>query len=151
MSKGTSNVIISVLLAAIAISLVAALYSWLPGNAAQTQQEAESIYGSKTNDGCLRLESIDTSNKKITVRNCGQKDLSNVVVFVDSNPAVSQASVKAGSVVELDYEMSSGAHEVFVTSDSAQSSVVNIDTEGRMIAFDFWLTPDFGDKRLVCS
>ncbi len=121
MRKGVSTVISVILIILITLSLVALTYQWLSGHTTQTQSELESnAFGNK---GCLKIENIDTINDKIVLRNCGDINLNNVILFVDSKSVVSYQDVlTAGNITQIGFAMPSGEHEIFVTSNHAESS-----------------------------
>jgi hypothetical protein len=104
--------------------LVLLLYSWLSGYTPQTQSEIEKNIDRE--EGCLRIESINTVSKNISVRNCGNIDLNNIALFVDSNLVASYGTLIQGSVMQINYNMPSGEHEIFVTSDYAETSRMSV-------------------------
>jgi hypothetical protein len=124
MKKGTSNAIMTVLVLMITTFLVLLLYSWLSGYTPQTQSEIEKNIDRE--EGCLRIESINTVSKNISVRNCGNIDLNNIAFFVDSNLVASYGTLRQGSVMQINYNMPSGEHEIFVTSDYAETSRMSV-------------------------
>ena len=150
MGKGTSTAIVTLLVIVISISGVMLTYFWLSQTTNVTQEQTMNIYDTNTNIGCLSIENIDTDSDVVVVRNCGSVELSNVALYVDAQTVGTKASVPAGSLVEIGYDLSPGEHEIYATSRYARSSVLKIDTEGNILTFDFWLTPDNGYKRLVC-
>jgi hypothetical protein len=148
MVKGASTAIVTILIVMISVSLALLVYRWMVASTPEVEQNVQEGTQAKSTVGCIKIESIDTVNKKISVRNCGTVDLSNVVLSVDSNPVGFSDSVKAGSLVTINYDMTTGPHEVFASSDHAQSSRLTVDTT---LSFDFSLSQDYGFKMLVCS
>ena len=150
MNKGASTGIMTILVLLIAVSLISVLYYWLSAFYPGLQQSAQDG-NTPTGQGCIRIESIDTVSKMVTVRNCGETDLTNVVVFVDSQAVANTSLVKAGSVAQVGYAMSLGQHDIFVSSDKVESPILSVDTtQGGLISFDFVLSSYSGSKRLVC-
>jgi hypothetical protein len=151
MRKGASTGIMTILVLLIAVSLISVLYYWLSAFYPGLQQGAQDS-NAPTGQGCIRIESIDTVSKKVTVRNCGETDLTNVVIFVDSQAVASSNFVRAGSVAQVSYDLPAGQHDIFVSSDKVESPVISVDTtQGGLISFDFVLSSNSGSKRLVCS
>jgi hypothetical protein len=151
MGKGTSTALVTLLMVVITISAVMITYFWMAENSTTASEQTKTVYESNTNIGCLRIENMNPTDKKITVRNCGDVELANVVLFVDSQSVGNKDNVPPGSVVEIDYQLPAGEHEVFVSSRYAKSSTVKVDTYGNIVSFDFWLSPGQGDKRLICQ
>lgn len=150
MGKGLSTALVTLLVIVISVSGVMLTYFWLSQTTTVTQDQTMNVYQTNSNIGCLSIENIDTDADIVTVRNCGSVELSNVALYVDEQTVSTQQAVSAGSVVQMSYALSDGEHEIYATSRYAKSSVLKIDTEGNMLTFDFWLTPDNGFKRLVC-
>jgi parallel beta-helix repeat protein len=106
----------------ITISLILISYQWLLKYSPQTQEELENSLPQK--EGCLKIESIDVNNKMITVRNCGDKSLSNFVVYLDSEPIANYSgTLAAGGIAQISYSrnINFGNHEIFVSSNYVQS------------------------------
>jgi flagellin-like protein len=121
MRKGVSAIISVILIILITVSLIALVYQWLSGQTTQTQSElGRNAFKS---EGCLKIENIDTRTNKIIVRNCGDIDLNNIVLFVDSKPVVNyQGTLLAGNIAQINYALSLGEHEILLTSNYAESS-----------------------------
>ncbi len=125
MKKGASTTIIMILIMLITVSLILMSYQWLLKYSPQTQQELEKNLPQK--EGCLKIENIDTLNKKITIRNCGDSDLSNFIVYLDSEPIVTYSgTLNSGGITQISYNrnINFGNHEIFVSSNYAQTSKI---------------------------
>ncbi|NIM47332.1 MAG: hypothetical protein GTN40_04215 [Candidatus Aenigmarchaeota archaeon] len=129
MKKGVSTAIVIILVLLIFVSLVLLSYQWLLKYSPQTQRELEKSL--IKDEGCLNIENIDTNNKKITIRNCGKIDLSNFIVYIDSEPIDHYyETLNSGDIIKISYniDIPSGEHEIFITSNYAESSkiIINI-------------------------
>jgi len=126
MKKGASTAIITVLVMLITVSLILMSYQWLLKSAPETQQELENSLPQK--EGCLKIESIDTLNKKITVRNCGGSELGNFIIYIDDKPVGSYSSkLSAGGIVQISYTgyVTPGVnHNIKVSSNYADSPII---------------------------
>jgi hypothetical protein len=151
MAKGTSTALVTLLLVVITVSAIMMTYFWTAENSTAVSEQATTVYESNTNIGCLKIESMDVANKKVALRNCGDSELANVVLYVDSQSVGSTNNVPAGTVFEINYQLPSGEHVVYASSQYAKSSTVKVDTNGNVISFDFWFDKDHGDKRLICQ
>ncbi|MBW2966269.1 hypothetical protein KY342_04150 [Candidatus Woesearchaeota archaeon] len=129
MRKAVSTSIVVILVLLILVSLILMSYQWLLTSSPQTQWEIQQSLGKK--EGCLKIENIDTVNKEITIRNCGNIDLSDIVVYLDYESFVYYSGkLNSGELKQISYidDIPSGDHEIFATSDNAESSklIINI-------------------------
>lgn len=127
--RGISKIIEVILILIITVSLIGFSYKWLFEYSSKTQSSLEKNL--PQSGGCLKIESIDTVNKKIAIRNCGESDLSNFVVFMDSSPiAYYSGKLSSGSITQISYtqSISPGDHDIVVSSDNAESSKITFST-----------------------
>jgi len=126
MKKGASTAIITVLVMLITVSLILMSYQWLLKSAPETQQELENSLPQK--EGCLKIENIDTLNKKITVRNCGGSDLDNFIIYIDDKPVGNYLNkLSAGGIIQISYTgyVTPGVnHNIKVSSNYADSPTI---------------------------
>jgi len=133
MKKGLSSIIIIILILLITVSVIYVSFNWLLPSSEQTQEEVGKSLINK--NGCLLIENINTNNKKITLRNCGNNDLSNFVVYIDSTPFIQYSGkISAGSTGSIDYteDITGGIHEISVSSNYANSPKITFNTVGGM-------------------
>jgi parallel beta-helix repeat protein len=122
MKKAVSTPVIIVLVLLILVSLILMSYQWLLTYSPKTQWEIEQTLGKK--EGCLKIENIDTINKKIVIRNCGKTDLSNFIVYLDEEPLIHYSEkLESGEIEQISYTkyIPSGNHDIQVSSDYAES------------------------------
>jgi parallel beta-helix repeat protein len=120
MKKGASTTIVMILVMLITVSLILMSYQWLLKYSPQTQEELEKNLPQK--GGCLVIENINTS--QVTVRNCGDKSLSNFVVYLDSEQiATYLGTLNSGGITQISYTgvINEGNHEIFISSNYAQT------------------------------
>jgi parallel beta-helix repeat protein len=126
MKKGASTAIIMILIMLITVSLILMSYQWLLKYSPQTQQELENSLPQK--EGCLKIENIDTLNKKITIRNCGKNELSNFIIYIDDKPVGSYSNkLGPGGIIQISYTgyLSPGVnHNIKVSSNYADSPII---------------------------
>jgi len=125
MRKGVSTAITIILVLLITVSLILISYQWLLKYSPWTQWEIEKSLERK--EGCLKIENMDLDNKKITVRNCGEFDLSNFIVYIDDEPFVQYSgTLGPGYIEQISYteDISFGEHGIQVSSDYAESSKI---------------------------
>jgi parallel beta-helix repeat protein len=123
--RGISTIIEVILVLIITISLIFFVYQWSFSSTLETQQNIEKNLAQ--NQGCLKIENIDLTNKKITIRNCGENGLSKFVVYIDSSPIAYYTGILgAGDITQISYtgNINYGDHEIFVSSDYAETSKI---------------------------
>ncbi len=122
MSKGTSTPIIIILVLLVIISTILISYEWLLKYSPWSQWEIQKTL--VKDEGCLKIENIDTINKKITIRNCGKTDLSNFIVYIDDEPIANYSeTLGSGGIVQISYTgyISIGEHVILISSDYAEA------------------------------
>ncbi len=121
MRKGISTAIVVILVLLIIISLIFITFQWFLEYSPQTQWELEKTL---EKEGCLKIENIDINNKKITIRNCGKVELSNFIVYLDSEPIAHYSeALDSGEIIQISYieEIYPGDHDIQVSSDYAEA------------------------------
>ncbi|OGI11652.1 hypothetical protein A3K64_00865 [Candidatus Micrarchaeota archaeon RBG_16_36_9] len=143
--KGISNIIEIVLIIVITSSVIALIYQWSYASTSEVQKELEKDV--VQNEGCLKIESIDTVNKKIVIRNCGENSLSSFQVYLDSKPFASYSGkLDSGSITQINYtqDISSGDHDIKIYSDYAESPKITFSKVGGVNIINInamvWLT-----------
>lgn len=125
--RGISHIAELILVVLIIIALSVLVYQWSVASSAQTQ---ESLKKNLPSEGCLKIENIDTLNKKITIRNCGNTNLSNFVAYLDSRPIANYSGqLNAGDITQLGFTVNVAArqnHDIQVTADYAESSKMTV-------------------------
>lgn len=115
-----------ILIMLITVSLILMSYQWLLKYSPQTQQELEKNLLQK--EGCLKIENIDTLNKKITIRNCGKNELNNFIIYIDDKPVGSYSNkLGAGGVIQISYTgyiTPRVNHNIKVSSNYADSPII---------------------------
>ena len=153
MKKGASTAIVMILVMLITISLILMSYQWLLKYSPQTQQELEKNLLQK--NGCLIIENINTNTKQITVRNCGDNDLSNFIVYLDAEPiATYSGTLNSGGITQISYnrDINFGNHEIFVSSNYAETPKIIFSISLPYLPCNY---PSFGNwninTNVVCS
>jgi len=139
MKKGVSTAIVIILVLLIFVSLILISFQWLLTYSPQTQWELEKSLAKK--EGCLKIENIDTNNKRITVRNCGSIQLSNFIVYIDSEPFLYYSEkLGSGEIIQISYteDIASGDHDIQVFSDYAESPKIIFNKKCIFPAFGDW-------------
>jgi|MudIll2142460700_1097286.scaffolds.fasta_scaffold128090_2 FlaG/FlaF family flagellin (archaellin) len=126
MAKGVSTIIATILILIITVSLISLVYTWLSSYAPQPDIQ-NNINAGK---GCLKIESVDTESKTVTIRNCGDIALSSIVLFIDLKTSTRYSeALNAGEIAQLSYteNINIGSHEIMVSSNYADSSRITFE------------------------
>ena len=87
--KGISTIIVAILLLMISISLAGFGYVFFTTMFTSITTESEEVMGTTVERmlAQVKIESIETANKKIHVRNTGKVDLDGWAVYIENKPA----------------------------------------------------------------
>ncbi len=153
MKKGISSIIVVILILLITISLVVLSYQWLLKYTPRVQEELEQHTESK--EGCLKIENIDIFSRNVVIRNCGDTELSNFIIYIDEEPVARHSLIlDAGNVVQIGFskDLSKGEHDIQVSSDYAKAPKIIFYTPIPTIMCTY---PAFGDwniyEDIICS
>ena len=129
MEKGISPIFSIILVLLISLSITALLMLFLPQATVGTFPDKSFMNSFTRSRACLNIESVKETEQKITLKNCGKIELSDLIVYIDFKPiAYYSGKLSASDSTQITYSeiIPTGYHDVFATADLTETAVMNL-------------------------